>query len=57
MKDHKMESNAQADLAINYHNVGNYKKALEYHKANLISCRKVNDQEGEMISYGHIGNT
>ena len=35
-----MESNAQADLAINYHNDGNYEKALEYHKANLASDRR-----------------
>ena len=51
-----MESNAQADLAINYHNDGNYEKALEYHKANLSSCRRVNDKQGEIIAYGHIGN-
>lgn len=51
-----MESSAQADLGLNYQQVGDYEKALEYHKANLSSCRKINDKEGEGMSYGHIGN-
>ena len=39
-----------------YRNLGNFSKALEYHKEHLAIAKEVGDRAGEGMTYGNLGN-
>ena len=44
------------NIGIVYLSLGQYEKAMEYHKKDLSICQQTGDLAGEGKSYGNIGN-
>ncbi|CAH3184240.1 unnamed protein product [Porites lobata] len=46
----------QHALGIAYHNLGDFRKAIEYHERHLRISKEVGDRAGEGIAYCNLGN-
>ena len=42
-------------MGIAYYNLGEYRKAIEYHEQSLEISREIGDRQGEGISLGNLG--
>ncbi|WP_072621941.1 tetratricopeptide repeat protein [Spirulina major] len=42
-------------LGIAHHSLGDYKKAIDYHKQSLAIARQIKDKQGEAASLGNLG--
>ena len=46
----------QHALGIAYYNLGDFRKAIEYHERHLKISKEVGDRAGEGRAYGNLGN-
>ena len=46
----------QHALGIAYYSLGDFRKAIEYHKRHLKISKEVGDRAGEGSAYGNLGN-
>ena len=46
----------QHALGIAYYSLGDFRKAIEYHKRHLKISKEVGDRAGEGRAYGNLGN-
>ena len=53
---HYREGNAYGNLGNVYWSVGDFKKAIEYHKLHLKIAEEVGDKHGKGNAYGNLGN-
>ena len=54
--DRAGEGRAYGLLGIAYQSLGDYQKAIEYHKKLLKTAKKIGDRVGERGAYGNLGN-
>jgi CHAT domain-containing protein len=57
IKDRKGEGGVLGNLGIAYYTLGNYLKAINYHKKSLLIAREIQDRKGEDNALGNLGNT
>ena len=50
------EGAAYGNLGIDYHSLGDFQKAIEYHERNLRISNELGDRAGEGRAYGNLGN-
>ena len=53
--DKHEDSNTNGNLGNAYYNLGDFKKAIEYHNRSLKIAKKVGDKHGEGNAYGNLG--
>ena len=56
MGDKAGEGNSYFNLGNAYHNLGDFEKAIQYHKRHLEIAKEVGDKAGEGNSYCNLGN-
>jgi tetratricopeptide (TPR) repeat protein len=55
-QDKRAELRLLSGLAIFFHSVSEYRKAIEYHEQSLEISREISDRQGEGVSLGNLGN-
>jgi tetratricopeptide (TPR) repeat protein len=55
LKQRQWESSPLGNLGIAYHNLGDYRRAIEYHEQHLKIAREIGDRHGECIALGNMG--
>ena len=56
MGDVSSEGMANGNLGNDYHNLGDFKKAMHYHERHLEIAKKLGDVSSEGKAYGNLGN-
>ena len=56
MGDRAGEGKAYGYLGTAYHDLGDFQKAMEYHKRYFDISKEVGDRAGEGRAYGNLGN-
>ena len=56
IKDRRAEGESLGNLGIAYYALGNYLKAIEFHKQRLAITHEIKDRDGERISLNNLGS-